>query len=68
MFANGSPTQLFSVSTLPPPQVSYERVPALIEQSLVRYGRPRNEVEAEIAARYEKPRPTAPTMMPPPIG
>ncbi|MFW6210228.1 MAG: type IV secretory system conjugative DNA transfer family protein [Patescibacteria group bacterium] len=67
VLANGTPTQPFSVATMPPPEVEYQRVPYLVEQSLARYGRPREEVEAEIAARYHQPAPTAPRPMPPGI-
>ena len=57
MLANGTPTKPFSIGTLPPEQIDHARVANLIEQSYARHGRPREEVEAEIAARYEKPAP-----------
>lgn len=54
VLANGTPTKPFSIKTLPPSETSSERVEALIEQSYERYGRDREEVEAEIQARYRK--------------
>jgi len=54
MLANGTPTKPFSIATLPPIKSDASRVMALIEQSALRHGRPRAEVEAEISARYVK--------------
>ncbi len=58
VLANGTPTKPFSVRTMPPQEVDHTRVARLIEQSYQQYGRPREEVEAEIAQRYQKPTPT----------
>ena len=64
VLANGVPAQPFSVATMPPPQSSPERVAQLIEQSSQQYGRPREEIEAEIQARYQKPVMPQPPMPP----
>jgi hypothetical protein len=60
VLADGTPTAPFSISTLPPAEVDFARVQMLIEQSYARHGRPRAEIEAEIAARYQKPAPPVP--------
>jgi len=54
ILANGTPTKPFSIATLPPRQVDHAYSEALIARSSARYGRPRAEIEAEIAARYVK--------------
>ncbi|MCA9366005.1 DUF87 domain-containing protein [Candidatus Kaiserbacteria bacterium] len=54
VLAGGVPTKPFSVLTPPPREVDTGRVHGLIEQSYLRYGRAREEIEAEIAARYRK--------------
>jgi hypothetical protein len=55
---NGKPTRPFSIETLPPKPVDFARVDALKQQSYERYGRPREEVEAAVHARYHAaPRP-----------
>lgn len=54
ILANGSPTKPFSVSTMPPPEVDAQVATRLIQQSAFRYGRPKAEIEAEIAQRYQK--------------
>ncbi len=59
ILANGVPTKPFSVAMRPPIKSDPALVTQLIEYSLLRYGRPRTEVEAEISARYaKKPAPT----------
>jgi hypothetical protein len=66
VLANGTPTHAFSVATAPPPQSDPARAIQLIQQSYQTYGRPRAEIEAEIARRYQKPAPPvppAPTML-----
>ncbi len=64
ILANGVPTQPFSMNAAAPPEVDTTRVPALIAASLERYGRPRDEIEAEIQARYQKPKPPVPSTPP----
>ena len=54
VLANGTPTKPFSLATLPPAEIDYEKVERLKQASYARYGRPRAEVEAEISARYQK--------------
>ena len=54
MLANGTPIKPFSIATLPPPEGSTEHLDALKELSYLKYGRPRDEIEAEIKKRYEK--------------
>lgn len=54
MLANGVPTRPFSVHTMAPAKTDHDRVAALIAQSDARHGRPREEIEAEIHARYQK--------------
>jgi len=60
VLADGTPTPPFSISTLAPAETDLARVQLLIEQSFQRHGRPRAEIEAEIAARYQKPAPPVP--------
>lgn len=54
VLADGVPAKPFSAATEPPPESDPSRVEALKRLSLERYGRPRAEIEAEIAARYAK--------------
>ncbi len=54
VLADGAPTKPFSVKTVAPPATSRERAERIIEKSYQKYGRPRAEVEAEIAERYQK--------------
>lgn len=57
VLANGTPTRPFSLSTLAPKEPDLARVQRMIQMSDQKYGRPRDEVEAEIAQRYQKPEP-----------
>lgn len=60
MLADGIPAKPFSMATLPPIHSDQDQVARLIAESAARYGRPREEVEAEISARYaKKPAPAA---------
>jgi len=54
ILANGVPTKPFSVVMRPPIVSDPARVAEIIEMSSAQYGRPRDEVEAEIAERYVK--------------
>ena len=54
MLANGTPTKPFSLAMMPPFASDPSRVKELKALSALRFGRPRLEVEAEIAARYVK--------------
>lgn len=58
VLADGTPQKPFSIRTLPLPEVNTGAAAALIEQSVRAYGRPRAEVEADIAQRYQKKDPT----------
>jgi hypothetical protein len=60
LLANGVPAKPFSIGTLAPVASDTARATFLKERSAARYGRPREEVEAEIAARYRKDPPSAP--------
>jgi len=60
ILANGTPTPAFSVATTPPPASDPSRAGQLIQNSYQQFGRPRAEIEAEIAARYQKPAPPVP--------
>jgi hypothetical protein len=62
MLANGVPMKPFSVATMPPPQSDPSQVAYLKQRSTERYGRPRADVEAEIAARYVKEPPPLPNL------
>ncbi len=52
IIANGTPTTPFSMKTMNLPEANLEYARELIEYSLLRYGAPREEVEADIRARY----------------
>lgn len=63
VLADGVPAKPFSAATEPPPESDQDRVEALKHLSLERYGRPRAEIEAEIATRYVKEeRPSLPPL------
>jgi hypothetical protein len=55
ILANGVPTIPFSIDTLPPITTNPQRAQQLMEQSALRYGRARYDIEMEIQARYQKP-------------
>jgi len=55
VLANGVPTPAFSVATSKPPETDPSIIQGIIEQSYATYGRPREEIESEINARYQKP-------------
>lgn len=55
MLANNVPAKPFTITPLPPPPRDYSKIDAMKEFSYSRYGRLREEVEAEIAARYAPP-------------
>ena len=52
MLVNGVPSRPFNIATLPPTPGNPEIVPKLKELSALLYGRPREEVEAEIMRKY----------------
>ncbi len=53
MLADGSPTQPFSMHTMKPHVSDPAYAQELIEYSLLRHGVPREQVEADISARYQ---------------
>ena len=57
ILSNGTPTRPFSMETLAPHEINRARVQELIEMSYAKYGRPREEIEAEITDRYKKESP-----------
>ncbi|MES2023808.1 MAG: TraM recognition domain-containing protein [Patescibacteria group bacterium] len=54
MLVNGQPTKPFNMHTLAPEAGNVEIVDSLKELSYLKYGRDREEVEAEIMAKYER--------------
>jgi hypothetical protein len=52
LLVKGKPVKAFNIETIPPEPTNFERVEFLKQQSYERYGRPREEVEAQINARY----------------
>ncbi|MCB9814965.1 DUF87 domain-containing protein [Candidatus Nomurabacteria bacterium] len=60
VLANGKPTPPFSIAAMPPAETDHARVAMLIEQSYLKYGKPREETEADIQQRYKKPTPPVP--------
>jgi hypothetical protein len=60
MLGNGSPMKPFNLATLPPEDGNMEIVSKIKELSFLKYGRPRDEVEAEIMEKYKKHKPEAP--------
>ncbi len=52
MLVNGQPTKPFNLKTMAPEQGNMEVVDTLKELSYIKFGRDREEVEAEIMARY----------------
>lgn len=53
MLVRGEPKKPFDIVTLPPEQGDRTRIDALKELSFLTYGRPREEVEAEILKKYQ---------------
>ncbi|MEK7627898.1 MAG: TraM recognition domain-containing protein [Patescibacteria group bacterium] len=60
LLVKGKPVKPFNIETYPPPKTDFGRVDTLKHMSYEKFGRPREEVEAEIKARY--------TTKPLPIG
>ncbi len=52
LLANGSPTPPFSIRTMKPNELDMEYAQQMIEFSTLKYGTPREQVDAEIRARY----------------
>ncbi len=54
MLIKGQPTKPFNMATLPPPAGNMEIVEKIKELSYLKYGRERDEVEAEIMDKYKQ--------------
>ena len=54
MLINGQPTKPFNIATFAPPAGNMAIVEKVKELSYLKYGRPREEVEEEIMAKYEQ--------------
>lgn len=57
VLADGTPVKPFSLSTMKPNEPDLERVQRMIQESYQKYGTTREEVEADIAQRYQKEEP-----------
>ena len=55
MLMNGTPARPFTIQTMNLPQFDYSGVDALKELSYSTFGRPREEIEAEIRAKFAQP-------------
>jgi hypothetical protein len=64
VLSHGTPTPAFSMAASPPPESDPGRASQLMQNSYQQYGRPRVEIEAEIAQRYQKPAPPVPPASP----
>ncbi len=53
MLVNGAPAKPFNIATFPPPEGMSSIVSKIKELSYLKYGRDREEVEAEIMQRYQ---------------
>ncbi len=53
LLVRGRPVKPFNIETLKPEKTDFSRVDILKQQSYERYGRPREQVEEEIRARYK---------------
>lgn len=57
MLSGGQPVKPFNIATLPPAEGNPGVVEKIKELSYLKYGRPRDEVEAEIMAKYRRDTP-----------
>ncbi|MDR3571947.1 MAG: TraM recognition domain-containing protein [Candidatus Pacebacteria bacterium] len=55
LLVNGVPARPFTIQTMNLPQFDYSRVDALKQLSYSTYGRPREEIEAEIRRKFGQP-------------
>ncbi|MDO8522069.1 MAG: TraM recognition domain-containing protein [bacterium] len=63
LLVNGTPARPFTIQTVKPAEHDSSKVPALKELSYLTYGKDREEIEADIRARYAEPERTPdPTM------
>jgi len=54
MLVGGTPTKPFNIKTLPAPKGDPTTVAKVEELSYLKYGRPRDEVEAETLGKFKK--------------
>ena len=52
LLINGIVADAFNIKTLPPEKPDREKIYKLIEFSMLKYGKPKEEIEAEIAKKY----------------
>lgn len=64
VLANGTPQIPFSIETVMPPQTDAVHASEIMNRSYEQFGRPRDEVEAEIQQRYQRPAPPVPPAPP----
>ena len=50
----GRPVKPFTLETVPPPEGKRDNIEKLKELSFLKFGRPKEDVEAEIMAKYRK--------------
>ncbi|MDO8510334.1 MAG: TraM recognition domain-containing protein, partial [bacterium] len=55
LLVNGTPSTSFSMETVAPPKGNREHIAKLKELSGLKFGKPREEIEAGIMERYKKP-------------
>ena len=55
LLARGTPTKPFDIATKKPPDTDEIRAARLMELSYTTHGRPRDEIDAEILSRYQRP-------------
>lgn len=65
LLVNGVPARPFTIQTEKPAEHDTSKVPALKELSYLTYGKDREEIEADIRARYVEPEKTPDPMMQP---
>ena len=57
VLSHGTPTRPFSIATKAPREVDHTQIAWIKEESKVVYGTPKDEIERDIAARYQKKSP-----------
>lgn len=55
LLVNGTPARPFTIQTVDLPQFDYSRVDALKQLSYTTYGKPREEIEADIRRKFAQP-------------
>lgn len=62
LLVDGVPTQPFTLESETPPTLDYSRIEMMKQMSYMKYGKPREEIEAEIRRRFNPPSPIRPTL------